>query len=163
MFIALSEQAVVFPRTISNFQICSLTKKLPVGLDWNSSFFSFLIIFICAYNVWVISPPFPSTPPLLPWNSSFAEGGAHWLGELAQKKPVEDWSRQAIPLGPRHAHIHALCPYPSLCLLFLGNHDLFFKAGSNILFLVNTSPSLAIPPTPTSLDAVLSSLAKIHL
>jgi hypothetical protein len=25
-----------------------------------------LILFVCAYNVWVISPPFPPAPPLLP-------------------------------------------------------------------------------------------------
>jgi hypothetical protein len=31
-------------------------------------FFSFFIIFICAYNVWVISAPFPQPPPLPPPN-----------------------------------------------------------------------------------------------
>jgi hypothetical protein len=28
------------------------------------SFYFIFILFICAYNVWVISPPFPSPPPL---------------------------------------------------------------------------------------------------
>jgi hypothetical protein len=28
--------------------------------------FIFSLLFICAYNVWVISPPLPPTPPLNP-------------------------------------------------------------------------------------------------
>jgi hypothetical protein len=34
---------------------------------WVWSFFIFIfILFICAYNVWVISPPLPPPPPLPP-------------------------------------------------------------------------------------------------
>jgi hypothetical protein len=33
---------------------------------WKAVFLSFFIIFICAYNVWVISSPFPPPPPLPP-------------------------------------------------------------------------------------------------
>jgi hypothetical protein len=35
---------------------------------WVWSFFIFIfILFICAYNVWVISPPLPPAPSLTPW------------------------------------------------------------------------------------------------
>jgi hypothetical protein len=35
-------------------------------LTWTTDLFFFLILFICAYNVWVISLPFPLLPPLPP-------------------------------------------------------------------------------------------------
>jgi hypothetical protein len=49
---------------------CSRSHGLVVyrlELEHTSLFFIFyfLILFICAYNVWVISPPFPPPPPLI--------------------------------------------------------------------------------------------------
>jgi hypothetical protein len=46
---------------------CILNQQLEVNL---MVFFFNFILFICAYNVWVLSPPFPLPPPLpLPYPS----------------------------------------------------------------------------------------------
>jgi hypothetical protein len=52
--------------------ILSVIRRLPNSLSYMEESMAgyvgvngiFFIIFICAYNVWVISPPFPPPPPL---------------------------------------------------------------------------------------------------